>query len=47
MIFHLTDFGLPVGDLPFTQHVSDISNQAITIHSDSISLWVVTAPKHH
>lgn len=37
MIFHLTDFGLPVGNLPLTEHISDISNKTITIHPDYIS----------
>lgn len=37
MIFHLTDFGLPVGSLPVTEHVSDINNTTVTIHLDYIS----------
>lgn len=40
MLFHLTEFGLPVGNLPFTKLVSDINNKTITIHLDYIFLEV-------
>lgn len=39
MIFHLTDFGLPVENLPFTERVSDINNKTMTTHPDYLSFW--------
>jgi hypothetical protein len=33
MISHLTDFNLPMGNLPFIDHHSDIKNKTTTTHS--------------